>query len=130
METRKSINSSGVVFGEVVIQDDQIIIRHNTKPELIITNPDVITEVFNKTDEGIRILYDEYELMIGEIAALYGVTYSNINRIRMPKIQITSGKNTGRRNSRFGAAVSAETRQKIGEKSKGRQGCGQYERTP
>ena len=130
MEIRKSINSSGVVFGEVVIQDDQIIIRHNTKPELIITNPDVITEVFNKTDEGIRILYDEYELMIGEIAALYGVAYSNINRIRMPKIQVTSGKNTGRRNSRFGATVSAETRQKIGEKSKGRQGCGQYKRTP
>lgn len=129
METRKSINSSGAVFGEVVIQDDQIIIRHNTKPELTITDPDVITEVFNKTDEGIRILYDKYELMIGEIAALYGVAYSNINRIRMPKIQITSGKNTGRRNARFGATVSVETRQKIGEKSKGRKGCGQYERT-
>ena len=49
METRKSINSSGTVFGEVIMQDNQIIIRHNTKPELIITDPAVIKEVFNKT---------------------------------------------------------------------------------
>lgn len=127
---KQCINSSGNKFGTVIINDDAIIIRHDTKPELKITDLTIINEVLNKTDEGIRILYDEYYLMIGEIAALYGVAYSNINRVRMPKINIQTGKNAGRRNSRFGATVSEETKQKIGEKSKGRKGGGQYERTP
>lgn len=127
---KQCINSSGNKFGTVIINDDAIIIRHDTKPELKITDLTVINEVLNKTDEGIRILYDEYYLMIGEIAALYGVAYSNINRVRMPKINVQTGKNAGRRNSRFGATVSEETKQKIGEKSKGRKGGGQYERTP
>ena len=129
-QIRKCVNSSGNTFGTVTITDDQITINHNTKPELIITDPKVIKEVLNKTDEGIRILYDEYYLMIGEIAALYEVAYSNINRSRMPKINVQTGKCAGRRNSRFSATVSDETRAKIGEKSKGREGSGQYERTP
>ena len=127
--TRNSINSSGKPFGTVTITNDQLLIRHDLKPELIIKDPDVIQEVLNKTDKGIKILYDNYYLGIGEIAALYEVCYANLNR-RIKKIEITTGKNDKRRSTTYGRKLSEETRRKIGEKSKGRKGSGRYERTP
>lgn len=118
-------NSSGKVFGQAYIDMTQIIIKHNTKPELIITDKGVIEEVLKRTDKGIILLYDKYFLSIGEIAALYDVCYANINRRKLP---FKTSKNEGRRNATFGTHHSEETKKKIGEKSKGRV-IPQYERT-
>ena len=127
---RQCKNSSGKTIGEVEVLEDKIIIKHYTKPELIITDKTVIQEVKNKTLEGIKILYDEYFLVTAEIAALYDMPYSTMNREKIPKAKITTGKNAGRRNSRYGAIFSEETKRKIGEASKGRKNSGNYERTP
>ena len=118
--------SSGKVMGKAYIDEDKIIIRHNTKPELIIEDKEVIKEVLKKSEEGIILLYDKYFLSIGEIAALYDVCYASINR---RNIIFSTGRNEGRRNATFGTHHSEETKKKIGEKSKGRK-IPQYERTP
>lgn len=127
---RQCKNSSGKIIGEVEIFEDKIVIKHYTKPELTITDKAVIQEVKNKTIKGIKILYDEYFLITAEIAALYNMPYSTMNREKMPKAEVATGKNTGRRNSRYGATLSEETKRKIGEASKGRKNSGNYERTP
>lgn len=119
-------NSSGKIIGQVYIDTTQIIIKHNTKPELIITDEDVIIEVLKRTDKGIILLYDKYFLSLGEIAALYDVCYASINRKKLP---FTTKRSEGRRSSTFGTHHSEETKRKIGEKSKGRI-IPQYERTP
>lgn len=119
-------SSSGKIIGKAYINEDQIIIKHNTKPELIITDKKTIQEVFKKTTDGIKILYDKYFLSLGEIAALYDVCYANIHR---RKIEFQTGRNEGRRNATYGTHHSEETKRKIGEKSKGRI-IPQYERTP
>ena len=113
-------------MGKAYIDEDKIIIRHNTKPELIIEDKEVIKEVLKKSEEGIILLYDKYFLSIGEIAALYDVCYASINR---RNIIFSTGRNEGRRNATFGTHHSEETKKKIGEKSKGRK-IPQYERTP
>lgn len=127
---RQCKNSSGKIIGETHILENEIIIKHYTKPELRITDDTVIQEVKNKTLKGIQILYDEYFLTTAEIAALYDMPYSTMNRKKIPEAQITTNKNAGRRNSRYGAIVSDETKRKIGETSKGRKNSGNYERTP
>ena len=127
---RQCKNSSGKIIGEVEILENKIIIRHYIKPELIITDVLVIQEIKNKTIQGIKILYDEYFLTTAEIAALYNLPYSTMNREKIPKAGVVTGKNAGRRNSRYGATFSEETKRKIGEASKGRKNSGNYVRTP
>lgn len=130
MNTEKNIlickNSSGKQIGTAYMTTEKIVINHNKKPELVITDKNIINEVLNKTEKGIIILYDEYYLTLGEIAALYGVSYANIYR---RNIKFQTGKCDCRRNPTFGTHHSEETKRKIGEKSKGRV-IPQYERTP
>ena len=121
-------NSSGKRFGQVIIDDTELIIQHDKKPELKITDPQIIQEVLNQTSFGIKTLYDDYLLSIGEIAALYGVCYATINK-KIKNLNITTTANQGRRCSTYGQHHSEETKRKIGEKSKGRV-IPQYERTP
>lgn len=120
------LNSSGKQIGNVYIDEKQIIVQHNTKPELIIQDKEIIQEVLNQTEKGIIQLYDKYFLSIGEIAGLYDVCYTNISRRKLP---FKTGRNEGRRNATYGTKHSTETKKKIGEKSKGRK-IPQYERTP
>ena len=81
---RESKNSSGKIIGTVEILEDKILIKHNTKPELIITDLSLIKEIKKKTLYGIKILYDEYYLTTAEIAALYNMPYSKMNREKIP----------------------------------------------
>ena len=121
-------NSSGKIIGTVEILQNEIIIKHNLKPELKITNLEHINLIKNKTNEGIILLYDEYYLNIAEIAALYGTSYATLNK-KFKQLPIRTGKNDKRRSTTYGRKLSEETKKKIGEKSIGRQGSGQYERT-
>lgn len=123
------LNSSGKTFGQVIFCEEQIIIENNSKPVLTIDDEEVLKEIKNKNENFIVFLYDNLHLCIGEIAAIYGLSYSTTNR-KLKSLNPTSGKNDGRRNPTYGKQHSEETKRKIGEKSKGRLGCGQYERTP
>lgn len=129
MEEKIVKNSSGKEIGTVLISKNEIIIKHNLKPVLTITNSQDIQLILNKTDEGIILLYDKYYLNIGQIAALYDVCYSNLNK-RFKKLPITTGKNDNRRSTTYGRKLSQQTKKKIGEKSVGRHNSGKYERTP
>lgn len=40
-------NSTGKVFGEVFIEENRLIIKHNTKPEIIVDEPEIVHRVLN-----------------------------------------------------------------------------------
>lgn len=75
-------NSSSKIIGEVIIDDSEIVIKNFTKPILVIKDKEIITNILlkNRINSIILKLYDEYYLNIGEIAALYEVHYSTINK--------------------------------------------------
>lgn len=87
----------------------------------------MLFELKNKNEDYIKYLYDEKELCIGEIAAIYGYCYSKTNKILKTLNPITSNS-YGRRNSSYNQTFSEERKRKIGEKSKGRT-IPPYERT-
>lgn len=121
-------NSAGKEIGEVVINKDRILIKNISKPEYVL-----IDEAINNSiglplqDELLIKLYDEYYLTIGEIAAIYDVTYSNINK--RIKNKVTTNKAAGRRNSSYGKKFSETRRQNIASSLKGKKPKG-YIRTP
>lgn len=122
-------NSSGKVFGEVEVWDDKIVVQNYKKPILIIEDSEVIEGIKKKDESYILVLYDSYELCIGEIATLYGKPYFRINRLLNklgPKTSITHG----RRNSSYGQKFSEERLQHQRESLKGRKPSPIYERTP
>jgi hypothetical protein len=121
-------NSSGKIFGEVELTDDKIIVRNYKKPILIIDDIEVVCGVIRQDLQYLLILYDEYELCIGEIASLYNLPYHQIN----PMINNLNPKTSrcyGRRNSSFGQTFSEERRDKIRQANQGKTPT-VYERTP
>ena len=121
-------NSSGKIFGEVEIAENKIIIQHYKKPVLIIDDVDIVNGVMHKDFNYLLTLYDEYELCIGEIAALYGYSYHQINPM-INKLNPKTNKSYGRRNSSFGQIFSDERVKHISESHQGITPVG-YERTP
>lgn len=121
-------NSSGKIIGEVDITKDKIIIQHYKKPILIIEDANIITQVVNQDTECLLTLYDDYQLCIGEIAALYNKPYHQINHI-INNLNPKTSKSFGRRNSSFGQEFSDERIQHLRESHKGMTPVG-YERTP
>lgn len=129
-------NSSNKIVGYVDIIDNKIIIHNNSKPEFIIDNEEILSAILNKDrdDAIIAKLYDEYYLTIGEIAALYDVCYSNINK-QTRQIKFKTAKKAGRRNSSYNKFFSQERRNNISEALKKGYETGKikskpYERTP
>lgn len=129
-------NSSNKVIGYVDIQDDKIIIHNNKKPELIIEDLEIISNIKNNNRENsfIQKLYDEYFLTIGEIAALYNVCYSNINK-QTRQINFKTAKKANRRNPSYGKTFSEERCNNISKSLKegyknGTIKHASYERTP
>lgn len=102
-------NSSGKIFGEVEITENQIIIQHYKKPMLIIDDIDIVNGVMKQDLKYLLTLYDDYELCIGEIAALYNYSYHQINPI-LNNLNPKTHKSYGRRNSSFGQTFSEERR--------------------
>ena len=129
-------NSSGKIMGESEITEDKIIINNFTKPLLIIENKEIITAVLNNDNNGkiLTALYDKYYLSVGEIASLYQVCYSNMNK-QLKKLDLKTGAGAGRRNRSFGKPQSEATKKKKSETMKKKVANGEfkvptYERTP
>lgn len=107
-------NSSGKIIGYTEITDESIIINNNTKPLLTITNNFLIQAIKekNRSPEILIQLYDEYYLSCGEIASLYEVCYSNINK-ELKTLPIKTSSKESRRNRSFGKKQTNKTKQKI-----------------
>lgn len=121
-------NSSGKIFGEVEITADKIIIQHYKKPKMIIDDMNIVQAIKQHYLEYVLILYDEYELCVGEIAALYNYQYHQMNNL-INSLNPKTGKSSGRRNSSFGQKFSEERIKHLSESHKGITPVG-YERTP
>ena len=121
-------NSAGKVIGEITISDNEIIINNFSKPELIINDFELIKKIKEKDESAFNILWEEYTLLIGEIASLYNVAYATARK-HLIKKGINTSSLAGRRNSSYGKTFSEERKRKIGEKSRGRKIL-PYERTP
>lgn len=123
------LNSSGFKIGVAKIDENSIIINNYNKPLLIIEEAeDLIQKIQNKDESGFKELFDDYYLLIGEIAALYHMTYST-TRKHMIKQGINTKSKAGRRNSSYGKTFSDERKAKISAASRGRK-ITPYERTP
>lgn len=122
-------NSSGKEIGAIEILQEEIIIKHYLKPILVIDNKIHVAKILEKDEAMIKILYDDYTLVIGEIAALYGCSYPTITK-RLKQQKPTSGQKSGRRNSSFGKTFSDERKENISKSLTGRKLTFIYERTP
>lgn len=122
-------NSSGRYIGETFVLEERLIIRHYSKPELIIDDPAIVFGVQARKTLCMLVLFDEYGLCIAEIAALYYMPY-NRARTLLNALHPTTSHSTGRRNPSYGKTFSPERRQHQSEASKGRKAPPPYERTP
>lgn len=109
-------NSSGKEIGFTTIEENRIIIHNNTKPELYITKKEDVQKIQekNREDSFIQYLYDNYLLTVGEIASLYDVCYSNINK-QIRKLDCQSATKQGRRNRSYGKKQSKAQREKASQ---------------
>ena len=121
-------NSSGKVIGETFVTEEEIKIINDPKPVLIIKDKDLIQKVLNKDESAFITLWEDYTLLIGEIASLYGMVYAT-TRKHLIKMGIDTNSHAGRRNSSYGREFSEDRKKHIGEKSRGRKVL-PYERTP
>ena len=130
-------NASGKVIGYTEITQSQIIVHNNTKPELIINSIEDINIINSKiiTDDFLIHLYDDYLLSCGEIASLFNVCYSNINK-RIKKLGVKTTPSQGRRNRSYGHQQNDKTKKNISNGVKKAYQDGKYkdispyERTP
>ena len=122
-------NSSGKIIGNIEITNQEIKINHNTKPQLIINDPTIINKVLAKNESIIAILFDDYFLLIGEIAALYGTCYATMAKHLKAK-GVNTNSRAGRRNSSWGTTFSEERVKNICKALEGKRRYGVYERTP
>lgn len=121
-------NSSGKVIGTIEKIENGFIIHNPPKPDLVIDKSEIVEKINNKDESAFPILWEEYTLLIGEIAALYGMIYATARK-RLIRAGINTNSHAGRRNSSYGREFSEERKRRIGEKSRGRV-IPQYERTP
>lgn len=123
-------NSSSKVTGKTTIEVDKIIIDNIGKPILEINDLFILKSIKEKniSKEVLIYLYNDLTLSIGEIASIYGVCYSNINKKLKTIAEIKFDKR-GRRNRAYGRKVSKEQSAKMSAALKGR-ASPYYERTP
>ena len=121
-------NSSGKVIGTIEKIENGFIIHNPPKPDLVIDKPEIVEKINNKDESAFLVLWEEYTLLIGEIAALYDMIYAT-TRKHLIRAGINTNSHAGRRNSSYGREFSEERKRHIGEKSRGRI-VQQYERTP
>lgn len=121
-------NSSGKVIGTIEKVENGFIIHNPPKPDLIIDKSEIIEKINQKDESAFHVLWEEYTLLIGEIAALYGMIYATARK-HLIRAGINTNSHAGRRNSSYGREFSEERKKHIGEKSRGRV-IPQYERTP
>ena len=122
-------NASGKIIGYTEIINDTIIIHNNTKPELKIKSIEDIAIIQSKiiNDEFLIHLYDDYFLSCGEIASLFNVCYSNINK-KLKKLPVQTTAKQNRRNRSYGHSQSNKTKELISNKIKQKYQEGVYEK--
>lgn len=127
---RNILNSSNAKKGTVVITNEKIVVKNQSKPELVITDAEILAAIIKEkeSEEIIKILFDEYTLTVGEVAALFNISYTRANK--WFKDVATSSKKAGRRNSSYGKHFSEERKQNIRKSLKGKPATSTYERTP
>lgn len=121
-------NSSGKITGQIEFENNKYYITNGNKPQLILEDTELIEAIQQKDETIFPYLYDEIQLTIGEIAALYGTNYTNINK-RLKQYPLTTNASTGRRNSSYGATFSQTRRENIGKAGKGKHNNKPYEMT-
>lgn len=123
-------NSNNKITGNTVIETNKIVIDNIGKPILEINDCFILKSVKEKdiSKEILIYLYNNLTLTIGEIASLYGVCYSNINK-KLKSIPEIKFNKCGRRNRAYGKKVSKEQSAKMSTALKGRAAT-YYERTP
>ena len=129
-------NASGKPIGTIELTENTIKIMNDTKPVLEIQNSNLAQQIINKDNspEILKTLYDNYFLSTGEIAALYEVCYSNMNK-QLKSINLETSAKQGRRNRSYGKPQSEECLRKKSETMKRKVANGEYtppnyERTP
>lgn len=122
-------NSSGQITGVTIIEEEKIIVDNYNKPLLEIINKELINSILNLEEESIVVLYDEYTLTIAEIASLYKMSYSKMNR-KIKKLAMKTSKKNGRRNSSYGSTFDENRKENISKSLVGRRTNSNYERTP
>ena len=121
-------NSSGKIIGKIEKTEEGYLIINPPKPNLLIDDVELVNKIDNGDESAFETLWNDYTLLIGEIAALYGKIYAT-TRKHLQRMGIDTNSHAGRRNSSYGREFSEERKKKIGEKSRGRK-IPQYERTP
>lgn len=115
LKTNKIYKSSNKVVGEIRLYKNHIEVDNLEKPPIIyVYDKDILacfdSKVFDR-NIGLK-LYDEYNLCINEIAALFGLFYNHIfHKLRYE--QKKTGKHQGRRNSSYGKKFSKNRRDNI-----------------
>ena len=106
------------------------IVISDTKPSVEIKNAEIVKDISNKNYDCIKRLYNEYELTVGEIAALFEVSYQTMYK-RMKEAGYDTSSKKGRRNSSFGVHFSEQRKKNISIGNSGKTAhIVEYERTP
>lgn len=124
-------SSTGARIGEVDIEDAKIVIKNDSKPYLEILDGQVIRRVKNRDKTVMGLLFEEYELNIGEIAALFNVPYY-LARKELIDMGINTSSRQGRHNSSFSATFPQSRCENISKAKTGKPLVYSYpyERTP
>lgn len=109
------------IIGEVRLLDDHIEIDNKNKQPIVYIYDIEIIDIFNSkkfnVDIGLK-LYNDYNLCINEIAAIFGIFYNQVfYEIRYLE---KAGEHAGRRNSIYGKQRSQNTKNKLSYKSSNR----------
>ncbi len=129
IEMKVKNSSNKLTGGNITIDEKQIIIQHQYKPELIIDDDIIIeqclqihknnnkdTKDFDK--DTIIKLFDYYQLTIAEISTLFNVKYYIMNNF-INKLNIKTSNREGRRNSNYSVIASQEKLEKLSNSHKG-----------
>lgn len=124
---RYIFNSSKKIVGEISFSPNKINIHHYKKPLLEITDISIINKIYQGEDEQtLQKLYDDYTLLVSEVACLYNISYTRANKW-FKSLPLKTTAKAGRRNSSYGKIFSKQRIQKIvnGRKDdrKQRKGC-------
>lgn len=122
-------NSSGKKIGIVDFTSECIRVCHWKKPELIIDDPVIVQAIFAGDLSVVTTLYDDYTMLVSELAALYNTKY-HIMAKHILSLPVRTAKKQGRRNSSYGTTFSESRLKHMSESQKGHPGHLNYDMTP
>lgn len=130
MEQSSIKNANGKIVGIVSFSENKIEINNYTKPVLVLEDKELVSCIYAQNLSVVPLLFNNYTLTIGEIAALFRKKYCWMNRyLKNPTLNLGPQK-AGRRNSSYGKSFGSERRQHIRDAVRGRSAPPPYERTP